>query len=169
MDTHPELAIIQVDIAQPHAQQLGGACPGTDVASQQCPARGAAHLGQQLISLRIGNSPRLPGGTFGRSLPAGAAGIAPHAGPASTRSCSAGREEFAVPGCLSPYNSQVLANATGLGCNCSDDMLTSSRTHMSGHVGAFGPDRTVRAWQLGIPRVLDGIEVPMRVQRRRCW
>jgi len=74
-----------------------------------------------------------------------------------------------VPGCLSPYNSQVLANATGLGCNCSDDMLTSSRTHMSGHVGAFGPDRTVRAWQLGIPRVLDGIEVPMRVQRRRCW
>jgi hypothetical protein len=46
MDTHPELAIIQVDIAQPHPQQLGGACPGTDVASQQCPARGAAHLGQ---------------------------------------------------------------------------------------------------------------------------
>jgi hypothetical protein len=34
-------------------------------------------------------------------------------------------------GCLSLYNSQVLANATGLGCNCSDDVLTSRRTHMS--------------------------------------
>ena len=30
------------------------------------------------------------------------------------------------------YNSQVLANATGLGCNCSDAVLTSRRTHMSG-------------------------------------
>ena len=35
-------------------------------------------------------------------------------------------------GCLSLYNSQVLANATGLGCNCSDDVLNSRRTHMSG-------------------------------------
>jgi hypothetical protein len=34
--------------------------------------------------------------------------------------------------CLWLYNSQVLANATGLGCNCSDDVLTSRRTHMSG-------------------------------------
>ena len=33
---------------------------------------------------------------FGRSLPAGAAGIAPHAGPTNSRSCSAGREGFAV-------------------------------------------------------------------------
>jgi hypothetical protein len=55
-------------------------------------------------------------------------------------------------GCLSLYNSQMLANATGLGCNCSDDMLTSSRIHMSGHVGVFRPDRYCpRAWQLGIP------------------
>ena len=35
-------------------------------------------------------------------------------------------------GCLSLYNSHVLANATGLGCNCSDDVLTSRRTHLSG-------------------------------------
>jgi hypothetical protein len=34
--------------------------------------------------------------------------------------------------CLWLYNSQVLANATSLGCNCSDDVLTSLRTHMSG-------------------------------------
>ena len=38
-------------------------------------------------------------------------------------------------GHLSLYNSHVLANATGLGCNCSDDVLTSRRTHMSGPVG----------------------------------
>jgi hypothetical protein len=73
------------------------------------------------------------------------------------------------PGCLSFYNFQVLANAAGMGCNCSHDMLTSRRTHMSGMSARSDRTGTVRAWQLGIPRVLDGIELPMRVQCRRCW
>jgi hypothetical protein len=55
-------------------------------------------------------------------------------------------------GCPSLHNSHVLANATGMGCDYSGDTLTSGRTHMSG----------------GIHRVLEGIELPVEVQRRRC-
>ena len=41
-------------------------------------------------------------------------------------------------GCLSLYNCHVLANATEMGCNCSGDVLTSRRTHMSGGLAYTG-------------------------------
>ena len=41
-------------------------------------------------------------------------------------------------GCLSLYSCHVLVNATEIGCNCSGDVLTSRRTHMSGGLAYTG-------------------------------
>jgi len=72
-------------------------------------------------------------------------------------------------GCLSLYNSQVLANATSLGCNCSDDVLTSRRTHMSGmsagcHTVADSLDSGAADTRTGL-RMLDGSDGAAKLHR----
>jgi hypothetical protein len=120
----------------------GRRVPGTDVASSARPrARPIWANSSSRGGSGIARDCRAPSAIACLPAPPGSLDMpgrrTPDPAPLGARSSQSG--------CLSLYNSQVLANAPGLGCNCSDDMLTSRRTHMSGMPARSARTGTVRA------------------------